>query len=212
MIAMLLVVKSLCRHSKLFLSLSATLQVICYCTSHWSPHLELFPSYFSDWSLRCVLLCHCTTIQHYFCCWSPRSKLLFCWLIFLVCSSTSRCSGNAPALLPKRFFSGRVDLTRESGRNRAYFLDWLLPVPSCFIRTVKGQVNFCGMVEWKYSNWFLSLINDQEERPNTHLKNNDNAIFFFQDACIEMLRSHDCSESQANTTMRSVNFVFYFNA
>ena len=117
-----------------------------------------------------------------------------------------------PALLPRRFFSGKVDLTRESGRNRAYFLDWLLPVPSCFIRTVKGQVNFCGMVEWKYSNWFLSLINDQEERPNTHLKNNDNAIFFFQDACIEMLRSHDCSESQANTTMRSVNFVFYFNA
>ena len=25
---------------------------------------------------------HCTTIQHYFCCWSPHSELLFCWVIF----------------------------------------------------------------------------------------------------------------------------------
>ena len=55
-------------------SASLTLQGVCYCIPdqnyfcHWSSHFELFPSYFSRWSLRCELFCHCTVIQHYFCC------------------------------------------------------------------------------------------------------------------------------------------------
>ena len=69
-----------------------TLQCVCYCIqnyfSHWASHFELFPSYFSCWSLRCELFCHWTAIQHYFCCWSPRSELLFCWFISLADSYT----------------------------------------------------------------------------------------------------------------------------
>ena len=29
---------------------------------------------------RCELFCHCTAIPDYYCCWSPRSELLFCWV------------------------------------------------------------------------------------------------------------------------------------
>ena len=41
--------------------------------------------------------------------------------VFSIGSITSRCPGKEPALLPRTHFSGRVDQTRESGGNRAYF-------------------------------------------------------------------------------------------
>ena len=51
-----------------------TLQGICYCIQdyfcNWSSQFRLFPNYFSGWSPRCELFCHCTAIRYFVLCYN----------------------------------------------------------------------------------------------------------------------------------------------
>ena len=114
-------------------SRSLTLQGVCYSTyciqnylRHWLSYFEQFSIYFSRWSLCCELFCHSTAIQRYFCCWSPRSDLLFGYFLGCMADNFIHHGPSARAHVPYSV----LEFKRRSNyqqRNKCNFvLPWFI--------------------------------------------------------------------------------------